>query len=192
MPQPPRRKPAKEAREPLGIGYKLPAMTMKRLPIATLGLGLLLAVACEKKPTNEPTPTPGSSDRPLVTSTECQARGGTVVGDIGDGAIHRPDYRCANGNPPIGTIKAEQGEPVAVEGAVCCEAGPTVEQQPTERPLVTNGECQAQGGSVVGDIGDGAIHRPDYLCANGKPPLGSIKAEQGEPVAIEGAVCCGG
>ena len=167
---------------------------MKRLPIAILGLGLLLAAGCEKKPTNEPNSEPQSTDRPLVTRTECQAQGGSVVGDIGDGAIHRPDYRCANGQPPLGTIKAEQGEPIAVEGEVCCGGGATLEPnpQPTDRPQVTSTECQAQGGSVVGDIGDGAIHRPDYMCANGKPPLGSIKAEQGEPVAIEGAVCCGG
>jgi len=165
---------------------------MKRLPIAILGLGLLLAAACEKKPTNEPTPTPEPTDRPLVTSTECQAQGGSVVGDIGDGAIHRPEYRCANGQPPLGTIKAEQGEPVATEGAVCCGSGPTSEPAPAEeRPLVTNTECQARGGTVVGDIGDGAIHRPDYRCANGQPPLGTITAEQGEPIAVEGSVCCG-
>ena len=51
-------------------------------------------------------------------------------------------------------------------------------------------ECEAKGGAVVGDIGDGAIHRPDYVCASGKPPLGSIAQPPGGPVAIEGAVCC--
>lgn len=167
-------------------------MTMKRHSIAILGLGLLLAAGCEKKPTNEPNPEPEPTDRPLVTSTECEARGGTVVGDIGDGAIHRPDYRCANGQPPIGTIKAEEGEPVAIEGAVCCEAGPTPEPEATERPQLTAAECEAASGTVVGDIGDGAIHRPDYRCANGQAPIGSIKAEEGKPVAVEGAVCCGG
>lgn len=80
------------------------------IPLA--GLGLLLTVACPKN--DEVT------DRPTLTADECRSRGGTVVGDIGDGAVHRPDYRCANGEPPIGTIRAETGEPVAVEGAVCC------------------------------------------------------------------------
>jgi hypothetical protein len=95
-------------------------MTMKRCTLPLLGLGLLLTAGCTKTPTDGPTPTPEPTDRPLVTSTECEAQGGTVVGDIGDGAIHRPDYRCANGQLPLGAITAEQGEPVAVEGAVCC------------------------------------------------------------------------
>jgi len=59
-----------------------------------------------------------------------------------------------------------------------------------ERKAVTQGECEAQGGSVVGDIGDGATHRPDYVCASGKPPLGSIAPPTGGPMPIEGAVCC--
>jgi hypothetical protein len=54
-----------------------------------------------------------------------------------------------------------------------------------ERALLTPEECTARGGSVVGDIGDGATHRPDYLCANGAPPLGNV------PLGIEGSVCCG-
>ena len=42
------------------------------------------------------------------------AKGGNVVGDIGDGAIHRPEYRCPSGSPPIGRIA------LGVEGSVCC------------------------------------------------------------------------
>jgi hypothetical protein len=52
-------------------------------------------------------------------------------------------------------------------------------------------DCEGQGGKVVGDIGDGAIHRPDYVCENGSPPLADIQSMPGAPVAIEGAVCCG-
>lgn len=53
-------------------------------------------------------------------------------------------------------------------------------------------QCEAQGGTVVGDIGDGAIHKPGYVCPQtGKPPIGSISAEPGGPIAIEGSVCCG-
>jgi len=55
---------------------------------------------------------------------------------------------------------------------------------------MTAQECEAVGGSVVGDIGDGAIHRPDYLCASGAPPSASIRAAEGQPIAIEGSVCC--
>ena len=109
---------------------------MKRWTIALAGLGLVLTLGCNKNgkddaetptPTNpepsqpETTPTdPAPAERPALTAKECEAASGTVVGDIGDGAIHRPDYKCANGQAPIGSIKAEQGEPIAVEGAVCC------------------------------------------------------------------------
>ena len=72
--------------------------------------------------TAEPAPAPEESapSRPSLTSQECEAGGGTVVGDIGDGAIHRPDYHCPSGAPPSGNIKAPEGGPVAIEGSVCC------------------------------------------------------------------------
>ena len=113
-------------------------MTLPRFTLALAGLGLLLAAGCPKsgddgtktstptndtaKPEPQPEPTDDTTTRPPLTNVECEAKGGSVVGDIGDGAIHRPEYRCANGQPPIGSIVAEQGEPVAVEGAVCCGA----------------------------------------------------------------------
>src|SRR4051812_17558859 len=59
-----------------------------------------------------------------------------------------------------------------------------------ERPTLTAQACEASGGSVVGDIGDGAIHRPEYRCANGAKPSGSIGAVEGGPMPIEGSVCC--
>ena len=56
---------------------------------------------------------------------------------------------------------------------------------------LTAAQCEAAGGQAVGDIGDGAIHRPDYVCpTSGKAPLGSVVPEPGGPVAIEGSVCC--
>jgi hypothetical protein len=60
------------------------------------------------------------SVRPELSRTECTERGGVVVGDAGDGAIHEPDYRCSNGEPPIGTVVPQPGEPIAFEGEVCC------------------------------------------------------------------------
>jgi len=59
-----------------------------------------------------------------------------------------------------------------------------------EHKAVTQEQCAAQGGHVVGDIGDGATHRPDYVCPNGKPPLGDLAPPAGGPIAIEGSVCC--
>ncbi|MAQ15032.1 MAG: hypothetical protein CMN30_09595 [Sandaracinus sp.] len=59
---------------------------------------------------------PSPADRPAVGAAECEAQGGTVVGDIGDGAVHRPDYRCSDGQAPIGSVAS------GIEGAVCCPA----------------------------------------------------------------------
>ena len=93
-------------------------------------IAILLVGGCAKKqPAPEPPPPsedPGVVDdgtRPPIgmSAFECTAKGGTVVGDIGDGAIHRPDYLCPDsGKPPLGPIEPQPGEPVAVEGAVCC------------------------------------------------------------------------
>jgi hypothetical protein len=81
-------------------------------------------------------------------------------------------------------------------------AGCAAAQQPPQGPATDNAEgtpehkaltqaqCEAQAGGVVGDIGDGATHRPDYLCPNGKPPLGDIVPSAGGPIASEGSVCC--
>jgi len=63
-------------------------------------------------------------------------------------------------------------------------------EEPTARTTLTAQACEADGGSVVGDIGDGAIHRPEYRCPNGAKPTGSIGAAEGGPIAIEGSVCC--
>ena len=61
------------------------------------------------------------ANRPTLSRQECLDQGGVVVGDIGDGAIHRDDYRCAiNGEPPVATILPAAGEPIAFEGEVCC------------------------------------------------------------------------
>ena len=59
-----------------------------------------------------------------------------------------------------------------------------------EHTTLSEQECEARGGSIVGDIGDGATHRSDYVCASGKAPLGDIELPEEGPIAIEGAVCC--
>jgi hypothetical protein len=68
------------------------------------------------------------TDLPTMSRQECtEERNGIIVGDIGDGAIHRDDYICeSNGQRPIGTIVPLEGEPIAIEGEVCC-GPPTVE-----------------------------------------------------------------
>jgi hypothetical protein len=109
--------------------------------VSTVLVGFVLLAACSKPPstpppTSEPAPvtdpvdtgTPdvdaenGGEQRPGITAADCEAQGGQVVGDIGDGAIHQPDYRCpTSGEAPIGTITPDPGGPVAVEGSVCCK-----------------------------------------------------------------------
>lgn len=96
-------------------------------------LVLSLLFACEKAPDTTPTATPTGEtptttptdeggDKPGLTAAACEEQGGKVVGDIGDGAIHRPDYKCPDsGEAPIGSITADPGGPVAIEGAVCCK-----------------------------------------------------------------------
>lgn len=69
-------------------------------------------------------------------------------------------------------------------------ADPSLPGDPAPRKSLSADACAAQGGAVVGDIGDGATHRPNYVCASGKPPLGNIVTAEGEPIGIEGAVCC--
>lgn len=66
--------------------------------------------------------TPDGAERPQLTAAACEAQGGKVQGDIGDGAIHKPDYKCPDsGEAPIGSIVPDTGGPVAIEGSVCCK-----------------------------------------------------------------------
>lgn len=77
--------------------------------------------AGESEPAPAPTAAPAPSTEPAsMTAEACEASGGTVVGDIGDGAIHRPDYKCPSGARPSGGIRAPEGGPIAIEGSVCC------------------------------------------------------------------------
>jgi hypothetical protein len=55
---------------------------------------------------------------------------------------------------------------------------------------VTAEQCESSGGTVVGDIGDGATQRSDYVCPSGKAPLGNVTPPEGGPIPIEGSVCC--
>lgn len=108
------------------------AMTTRSLILVTV-MALLLP-GCAKKsaadpaggtavPPQEDKPAPaGESTRPTLSAADCESKGGRVVGDIGDGAIHRPDYTCEGGQPPLGNVGSAEGEPVAIEGSVCCPA----------------------------------------------------------------------
>ncbi len=89
------------------------------------------------------------------------------------GSQSRPEAPSTAGSVPEPSAKSSPGG----------EAAPS-------RSAVTAEACEASGGSVVGDIGDGAIHRADYRCPSGKPPSGDIRAPAGGPMGVEGSVCC--
>ena len=82
-------------------------------------MALLLLGGCASKGGTPPASVP-AGERATLSAAACTEQGGQVVGDIGDGAIHRPEYRCVSGLPPIADIRPAEGEPVAVEGSVCC------------------------------------------------------------------------
>lgn len=102
---------------------------MTRTTSLTL-VGFLLTTGCATKPADDstsaaaaPVQVPARSaqpERPSMTTAECEAKGGRVVGDIGDGATHRPDYTCEGGPRPLADIRPAEGEPIATEGSVCC------------------------------------------------------------------------
>ncbi len=58
------------------------------------------------------------------------------------------------------------------------------EEGTAERPTLSAEACEAQGGELVGDIGDGATQRPDYVCPAGAPPVANVA------LGVEGSVCC--
>jgi hypothetical protein len=98
-------------------------------PRLTLPLALFVLVGCASSP---PATTPATQappvaaderpSRPELSAEQCEAQGGTVVGDIGDGATQRAEYSCPSGVAPKGNIAAPPDGPVSIEGAVCCPA----------------------------------------------------------------------
>jgi len=88
---------------------------------------------------------------------------------------------------PMNTAPTNTAQPDDVDMA------PLPMEPTAERPTMTRDECTAAGGVITGDIGNGAIHRPDYVCAgNGQPPIATVVPADTEPFALEGEVCCGG
>jgi hypothetical protein len=61
------------------------------------------------------------------------------------------------------------------------------------RSELSDKECTDQSGIITYDIGDGATHRPDYLCDGSRvPPMGTIATADCQLKGREGAVCCPG
>ncbi|MCR9143951.1 MAG: hypothetical protein NXI24_17020 [bacterium] len=93
--------------------------TQRIFTIPALAIALLLWGGCAKS-THENGGTTGT-ERATLSEEECLARKGKIMGDPGDGRIHRPSYRCPNGRPPLGSIRYDEtGDMIPVEGSVCC------------------------------------------------------------------------
>lgn len=88
---------------------------------------------------------------------------------------------------------------VAIFSMAACQSNsePIASESPSEFPKFAKREtispdvCKERGGEIIGDPGYGRIHRPDFFCANGQPPWGTIGFSKEGPIPIEGAVCCG-
>lgn len=59
-------------------------------------------------------PERANGDTRGLTTDECSACGGTVVLDPGDGRTHRPEFRCPDGSPSLGSVA------FGFEGGACC------------------------------------------------------------------------
>ena len=136
-------------------------------------LGSLLLALCscggsDADESNDAPPPPlqatPSAERPSMSAAECEAQGGAVVGDIGDGRIHRPDYRCEDGQAPIADV------PLGVEGSVCCP-------RPASAGSDDAGACQVDEGcqdiqcfravTCVRECGDEPVGCGCCPCADG-------------------------
>jgi hypothetical protein len=151
----------------------------------------------------------GNDEPPTMSRDECTQLGGLIIYDRGDGSSRRPDYRCdSNGLGILGLVVATRpDEPLSFEGEVCCGAATATAVEPilVESPSssssssslqeFTRQECLENSGVIVGDIGDGATRRDDYVCASSGEPILAIivpAVDGEEPIAKDGEVCCGG
>ena len=103
------------------------------------------------------TPTPSL---PMVSVDECiDTVGGEIVGDIGDGSVFAPNYRCqTNGERPVGMIAYEKdGGPFPTDGAICCGPSPDSSDE---------GEDNGDGDSPDSCASDSECHS-GYYCAQG-------------------------
>lgn len=55
---------------------------------------------------------------------------------------------------------------------------------------ISHDDCIAEGGTVIGDPGDGSVFEPDYMCPDGGVLLGVLDFMPGMPFPENGGVCC--
>ena len=84
------------------------------------------------------------------------------------------DIVPVDGVKPTSPGLAPGGEPPPPSGG---------EQGTDKAPPMSPEDCEKVG-TVVGDPGDGRTRSPDFVCPNGKKPIGLVS------LGIEGSVCC--
>lgn len=125
-------------------------------------------------------------ERESMSRQDCVELGGTVVGDIGNGAIYEDDYVCdGTGEPPIGNILPADDEPIATEGEICCGSDLVV-----GRPVETSCEVDADCPQIACLVEpcDINICNDDGICE--LVPDKEGKVECGPNTCIGGQVCC--
>lgn len=101
------------------------------------------------------------------------------------------DDSSASDNPSATSPDDSPASGGPVEDVQTGDDLPTLAEPGTpSRPKVTAEECAAQGGQVIGDIGDGAVYQEAYMCPSGRLPIGNLVNNGDGPTAVEGAVCC--
>ena len=78
---------------------------------AAFGCGGATTAPAVEAPPGVETP-PASEPAKLLTTEECGAKGGEVVGDPGDGSTRRNG--CPGGRQLLGNVK------IGIEGGICC------------------------------------------------------------------------
>lgn len=129
----------------------------------------------------------GGQDNPGSGNVVMPLPGDETAGDQASGGQVDGDSASAGDQTPSdgGVVDAGPAGETAPVGSADAAAG-------QEQKTLSNAECVAAGGVVVGDPGNGSTHRSDYLCEQtGEPPIAIIMPAEGEPIPIEGAVCCG-
>jgi len=135
--------------------------------------------------------TPGLSD--LNACADSVESGAAINNDAGDNqtTVDEPNDDGSNGNSLNGDETVVNDNTGNDNGNGNGNGGFLPGSDPADRPSLTGSQCIAEGGVVVGDIGDGAIHRPEYRCeSTGLAPIARITYLDGESIATEGAVCC--
>jgi hypothetical protein len=81
---------------------------------ALLGLMALTVVLAVPIGCGSDAKCPPADGAAFLTPEACEACGGMIIGDPGDGRTHEEDFRCPNGSRSLGSVA------YGIEGGACC------------------------------------------------------------------------